>query len=77
MRDTIVDEVREFRDQYARHFAYDLHAMCVDLRREQEISGSPVISFSTKPTGQEVSQPGGHADTNQPGCVAPASQVKS
>ena len=40
MRDTIVEEVRKVRDEYARGFNYDLHAMCADLRREQELSGA-------------------------------------
>ena len=40
MRDTIVEEVRKIRDEYARGFNYDLHAMCADLRREQELSGA-------------------------------------
>jgi hypothetical protein len=49
MRDTIIEEVRKARDEYACQFNYDLHAMCVDLRREQALSGLPVVSFPKRP----------------------------
>ena len=49
MGDTIVEEVRRARDDYARRFNYDLHAICADLRREQELSGSPIVSFPKRP----------------------------
>ena len=73
MRDTIIDEVRKFRDDYARQFNYDLHAMCLDLRREQSLGEAPVVSFSTRP----IQQQGGQALTNKAGVVAPVSQLKS
>ena len=31
-RDPIVDEVRQFRDAYAKRFHYDLEAICRDIR---------------------------------------------
>ena len=49
MADTIVEEVRSVRDAYAREFNYDLHAMCADLRREQEQSGDKVVSLPRRP----------------------------
>ena len=45
MSDTIVEEIRRVRDDYARRFNYDLHAMCAELRREQERAGGPVVSL--------------------------------
>ena len=45
MIDPIVAEVRKAREEFARQFNYDLHAMCEELRREQELSGGPVVSF--------------------------------
>ena len=56
MRDTIIDEVRKTRDEYAIQFNYDLHAMCLDLRREQNLDGAPAVSFSTKPIRHELAQ---------------------
>jgi hypothetical protein len=66
MNDPIVAEVRKAREEYARRFNFDLHAMCEDLRRKQKLSGGPVVSFPRKsvrnitirgavvPTGTEV-----------------------
>ena len=55
MSDTIVEEVRKARDDYARRFNYDLRAMCADLRREQELSGATVVSFPRRPV--QISPP--------------------
>ena len=49
MTDTIVEEIRKFRDAYAREFNFDLHAMCEDLRRKQERSGAKVVSLPKRP----------------------------
>ena len=35
----IVEEVRRIRDEHARKFNYDLHAICEDFRRKQLSSG--------------------------------------
>ena len=49
MNDPIVEEVRKAREEFARQFNYDLHAMCEELRREQTLGGGPVVSFPKKP----------------------------
>ncbi len=67
MRDTIVEEVRKIRDEYARGFNYDLHAMCADLRREQELSGAQVVSFAKRPCADRPARQGTHDDTGEPG----------
>ena len=66
MRDTIVEEIRKVRDEYARRFNYDLHAMCADLRREQELSGAQVVSFAKMPRADSPVQQGAQADTGTP-----------
>lgn len=71
MSDTIIQEIRQTRDDYARQFNYDLHQMCLDLRREQELSGAKVVTFSTKATESKVAQYVGQADTNKAG-VSPS-----
>lgn len=48
MPDSIIQEIRKTRDDYARQFNYDLHQMCLDLRREQELSGAKIVTFSTQ-----------------------------
>jgi hypothetical protein len=57
MPDTIIEEIRKARDEYARQFGYDLHAMCEDLRREQQRSGLRVVSFPKRPVQASPSQP--------------------
>ncbi|MBW8874521.1 MAG: hypothetical protein JF614_06120 [Acidobacteria bacterium] len=48
-RDPIVEEIHRFREEYAKKFDYDPEKMFLDLRRRQEESGDPVVSFSPKP----------------------------
>ncbi len=47
-KDPIVEEVRSIRDEYARQFGYDLHAICEDLRKNREDSGRSVVRHSPK-----------------------------
>jgi hypothetical protein len=50
MIDTIVDEIRKAREEYARKFNFDLQAMGEDLRRRQKLSsGGPLVSFPKRP----------------------------
>ena len=44
-QDPIVDEVRQFRDAYAKHLHYDLEAICRDIRAKQRQSGKKVVSL--------------------------------
>ncbi len=57
MPDTIVEEVRRIRDDFARQFNYDLHAMCDDLRREQQLSDAVVVSLPSRPTFVQTKPP--------------------
>ena len=43
--DPIVEEVRRERDAYAAQFDYDLHAMCVDLRQQEQESVQEVVTL--------------------------------
>jgi hypothetical protein len=43
-RDPIVQEIHRIRDEHARKFNYDLHAICEDARRKQAQSGHKVVS---------------------------------
>ncbi|MEX2317933.1 MAG: hypothetical protein WD669_12320 [Pirellulales bacterium] len=49
MRDSIVEEVRRARDEYARKFNYDLDAICADLRRQEQESGAVVVTLPKRP----------------------------
>ena len=46
--DTIVEEVRQARDAYAKKFNYDLDAICQDLQEKQKLSRKKVISLPPK-----------------------------
>jgi hypothetical protein len=46
--DSIVEEVRTFRDEHARKFNYDLDAICADLIEKQKRSGHPLIRRERK-----------------------------
>ena len=47
-RDPIVEEIRKIRDEHARKFNYDLHAICEDIRQRQARSGRTVVSRSPR-----------------------------
>ncbi len=48
-RDPIVEEVRRIRDEHARKFNYDLHAICEDFRWQQVSSGRKVVTRKRRP----------------------------
>jgi len=48
-KDFIVEEIRKNRDEYAKQFNYDLHAICQDIRKKQGQSGRRVVSLSPRP----------------------------
>jgi len=49
MPDTIIEEIRKVRDEFAREVNYDIVAMCDELRREQQAGGATVVSFPGRP----------------------------
>jgi hypothetical protein len=56
--DSVVQEVREIREAYARQFAYDLKAICLDLKAQEQAGGRRVVSLPPrrpKPIGHAVS----------------------
>ena len=56
MDDSIIEEIRKVRDELARRFNYDVHAMCADLRREQELGGAQVVSFAKRPCANRLAK---------------------
>ena len=53
MPDTIIQEIRNTRDELAKQFHYDMHELCAELRREQELGSAPVVDFSFDPVSPE------------------------
>jgi hypothetical protein len=53
--DSIVREVREIREAYAKQFGYDLGAIHRDLKAQEQASGRKVVSLPPrrpKPLGR-------------------------
>ena len=48
-QDGIIQEIRKYRDEYARKFDYDIDAMGRDIRKRQTRSGRKVVKRSPKP----------------------------
>jgi len=48
-KNPIVDEVRRIRQEYARQFNYDLHAMAADLRKHEQEHPDRLATFPAKP----------------------------
>ncbi|OHB62997.1 MAG: hypothetical protein A2Y77_10575 [Planctomycetes bacterium RBG_13_62_9] len=47
--DPIVEEVRRVRQEYAKRFNYDLHAIAADLRKQEQHHPERLVSFPPKP----------------------------
>lgn len=63
-QDPIVEEVRRIRDEHAKQFNYDLHAICEDFRRKQSSSGHTVVSRQPRRPANHVAQQGASADSS-------------
>ena len=48
IKDEIVEQVRQVREQQAARFNYDLNAIFADARKRQKDSGHKVVSFVKK-----------------------------
>jgi len=46
--DPIVEEVRRVRQEYAKQFNYDLHALAADLREREQEHPERLVSFPAK-----------------------------
>jgi hypothetical protein len=43
-QDPVVDEIHRIRENHAKKFNYDLHAICEDIRKKQAKSDHKVVS---------------------------------
>jgi hypothetical protein len=56
MQDPIIEEIRHYRDEYAKRFNYDLQAIYHDLKEKQEKSDRRIVSFSPRPVKSFVNK---------------------
>jgi hypothetical protein len=47
-RDPIVEEIHRVRDEQAKKFGYDLHAICEDIRERQATSERKLVTRSPR-----------------------------
>ena len=65
-QDPIVEEIRRIRDEHAKKFNYDLHAICEDFRKMQASSGHTLVSRQPRRPAIQVSlvdPPADHPDS--------------
>ena len=60
MRDEIIEELWQVKDELAREANYDLHVLCQRLREKQARSPAQVVDRSTRETAAETVA--GHED---------------
>ena len=48
-QDAIIQEIRKYRDEYAKKFDYDIETMGRDIRKRQAQSGRKAVEGSPKP----------------------------
>ena len=48
MKDPIVEEVRAARNKHALRFNFNLHEICVDLKKKEKDCGHPIKSLPPK-----------------------------
>ncbi len=48
MKDPIVEEIRQFRNEHAKRFNYDLDAICEDFKSHQVQFGDRLVRLKAK-----------------------------
>jgi len=43
-KDEVLEEIKKIREEHAKSFNYDLHAICEDLRKKQTVSNRKIIT---------------------------------
>jgi len=63
MKDPIVEEVRQIRDDHSKRFSYDLDAICEDYKTHQALVGERLVRLQPRaannrlqPTGQSAAR---------------------
>lgn len=57
-RNPIVEEIHRIREEYARQFDYDVHAICKDIQIKQADGGRKLVSFpARRPKSEQNNRP--------------------
>jgi hypothetical protein len=65
--DPIVTEVRKVREQLARQFAFDVHAIFADLRKRQTLLGSRLVRRQRRAKAERAAPPDRDSAALHPG----------
>jgi len=65
--DPIVAEVRKVREQLARKFAFDVHAIFADLRQRQTLLGSRLVRRQKRTKTEQAAAPAQDSAALHPG----------
>jgi len=65
--DPIVSEVRQIREELARQFNFDVHAIFEDLRKRQSLLGSRLVRRQRPTKGEQAAAPAQDSATLHPG----------
>lgn len=55
--DEVIKELWKIREEHAERFNYNLEAMAMDLKKEQDASGKKVVSFMVRKQKQTENEP--------------------
>jgi hypothetical protein len=61
--DPIIAEIRRTRDELAKRFNYDLHAIIEDARQRQAASGRKGVPFPPRPVQRPIAECSLHVET--------------
>lgn len=48
-KDSIIEEIHKYREDYLKQFNYDLHAVCQDIRKKENKNERPFITPKPRP----------------------------
>jgi len=51
-KDTIIEEIQKYREEYAKKFNYDMGMICQDIRQKQGQGGRRVVTLKARPVKQ-------------------------
>jgi hypothetical protein len=78
MKDPIVEEVRQIRDDHSKRFSYDLDAICEDYKTHQALVGERLVRLqprAAKSGSRPASQRGGPLRTGRASFPASGSSL--
>lgn len=69
MKDPIVEEVRQIRDDHSKRFNYDLDAICEDYMRHQSFAGTKLVRLKPKAANKRLQPTAQSAARSAPGTL--------